>query len=309
VLRGPGDDAAVVTARELAVTSVDAVVDGVHFRLDPGWLTPEQVGRRALAAALSDLAAMGADPGEAYLVLALPPGFAEADALALVRGAVAAAQDAGTTIAGGDVVASPVLTVAVTAAGWADRDWTLPGRDGARPGDLVGVTGSLGVAGAALAMLEGRAPLARSTPAGQALLDHFANPEPRLREGRALAEAGASAMIDISDGLAADAGHVALASGARLSIELARLPLHPGVAEVATEAGLDARHLAAGGGEDYELCFCAPPSARGAIERAIAAVAEPSVTWVGAVEEGPAGASFSDERGEDVRIEGYEHRW
>ena len=122
MLRGIGDDAAVVRARAVCVTSVDAMVEGVHFRLGKGWMTPAQVGGRALAAALSDLAAMGAEPGEAYLVLGLPPGLTEARALELVRGAHALAHTTGVTIAGGDVVAAPVLTVSVTAVGWADSE-------------------------------------------------------------------------------------------------------------------------------------------------------------------------------------------
>ena len=162
------------------------------------------------------------------------------------------------------MVASPVLTVAVTAVGWADREQPLVGRDGALAGDLVGVTGRLGGAGAALAVMAGRA----ASDGAEAALARARRPMPRLREGRALAAAGAHAMIDLSDGLAADAGHVGRASGVLLRVELDALPLELGVAEVAAELGIAPSHLAAGAGEDYELCFCANPRDRARVEAA-----------------------------------------
>jgi thiamine-monophosphate kinase len=306
VIRGIGDDAAVVRARAVCATSVDAMIDGVHFRLRDGWATPAEVGHRALAGALSDLAAMGADPGEAYLVLGLPAGFAEQHALELVRGAASLAAQTGTAIAGGDVVGAPVLTVAVTAVGWADGADELVGRNGARAGDLVGVTGRLGAAGAALALLEERAP---RTPASEPLLARARAPLPRLREGRALAGAGVHAMIDLSDGLAADAAHIGRASGVELRVELEALPLDIGVAAVANALGTSPWRLAAAGGEDYELCFCAAAADRVSIEAAVAKLGAVQVSWIGEVRAGAPGARLSDERGDVVRIEGYEHRW
>jgi len=301
-----GDDASVVRARPVCVTSLDAMVDGVHFRLDQGWATPAEVGRRALAGALSDLAAMGADPGEAYIALGLPPGLGEQAALELVRAAIAIAAEAGSVIAGGDVVAAPVLTVAVTAVGWAECAQPLVGRDGALPGDIIGVTGRLGGAGAGLAVMAGRA---ARTPLTEPALRRARSPTPRLKEGSALAAAGVHAMIDLSDGLATDAGHVGRASGACLRVELAALPLDAGVAEVCAELGLPPWQLAAGAGEDYELCFCAARADRERVEEALSASGGTPLTWIGEVVAGPPGVALSDERGDDVRIEGFEHRW
>src|SRR3954470_11273839 len=153
VLTGPGDDAAVVHAEGVAVTSIDTVVDGVHFELSTH--SPGDVGHKALATALSDIAAMGAAPGEAYVSLALPEGFGEDRAVELVEAMRALAQRTGTVIAGGDVVGAPALDVAVAVTGWSRDPGDLAYRSGARPGDLVGVTGELGGAGAGLQALRG----------------------------------------------------------------------------------------------------------------------------------------------------------
>jgi thiamine-monophosphate kinase len=300
VVRSTGDDAAVVRSRPFAVTSIDTVADGVHF--DLATHSPADVGHKALATALSDLAAMGAEPGEAYVALALPPDLGDGDVLELVRALADLAGETGTTVAGGDVVSAPGLVVTVSVTGWADSEDRLVGRDGTRIGDVVGVTGELGGAAAGLALLGGL-----ETDLGDevkdSLLTRHRRPTARLAAGRALAAAGATAMIDLSDGLATDARHLARASGLALEIDAGTLPMADGVAEVAAAAGRNELELTAAGGDDYELLFTIPADCWAAAE----ATAGVSLTRLGRALEGT-GVQFPGADAVDLdAVRGYEH--
>lgn len=261
-MRSVGDDASVVKALDLCVTSVDTVVDGVHFRLEDSDTSFADIGWRAMAGGLSDIAAMGAQTGEAYLALGIPSHVSERDALALMLGAEELAELTDTTIAGGDVVSAPALFVSVTVVGWAEREQQLIGRDGARAGDQVAVSGTLG----------GRP----------------ARPLPRLKEGRALAQAGAHAMIDLSDGIATDALHIARSSGVTIVIDLERLPIDERTQRTAERLGVPDWSAAATAGEDYELCVCVPPERIDGVSDAYGrASGGRELTWVGGVTDGP----------------------
>jgi thiamine-monophosphate kinase len=298
VLVGSGDDAAVTLPGGATATSVDAIVDGVHFRR--GQASLAEIGHKALATALSDLAAMGAEPGEAYVVLGVPPDLDEDGCLELLDGFAALAARTGTTLAGGDVSRTPALTLAVTVVGHASAPELLIGRGGARPGDVLVLSGELGGAAAGLLLLE-RPELgdAVGDEAAARLRERQLRPQPRLATGQALAAAGATAMIDLSDGLGADAGHLAERSGVALRIDASALPLAGGVAEVGVAAGREPLQLAVSGGEDYELLAALPPGQMAELGAIAAVAGEGTLAQVGEVLAGagvevrlPAGGSL-----------------
>lgn len=288
VLLGPGDDAAVL--RGGFTVSTDLAVEGVHFRLD--WVSAAEAGFRAGAAALSDLAAMGAAPLAILVSMAVPGDGGPAVALDLQRGVRRAGDRVGVAIIGGDVSRSPgPVVLDVVAVG---KGVGFPSRGGAEPAQRLWVSGSLGGAAAAVgAWSAGKTP----DPAARS---RFAAPPNRVPLGRALAGGEiARSMIDLSDGLVVDAGRVAAMSGARICIRPHRVPADP-----CTGGDLN---LALMGGEDYELMFTANP---GTEPRILALGQELSVplTRIGVVEAG-SGVVLEDERGRrtDAGDVGFDH--
>ena len=237
---GIGDDAAVIDVPmgELMVVSTDASVENVHFRRD--WMSPEEIGARATAAALSDLAAMAATPRGLLVALGLPAGW-RAALPRLASGVGAAAAAAECSIVGGNMSAASELSLTITVIGSAIRPLS---RAGAREGDIIYVTGRLGGSGAAL-----RAFQAGATPRAE-FRARFVGPVPRITEARWLEERGARAAIDISDGLVADAAHVARASGVTIALDERDVPCIAGVASGDALVS----------GEEYELLVAMPPS-------------------------------------------------
>jgi thiamine-monophosphate kinase len=248
--RGLGDDCAFIEAGgERLAVSTDLSIEGVHFRRE--WLTPGEIGYRAVAAALSDLAAVAAEPLAVLLSFGIPEWLDDAGLEELAAGAGDAAGDAGAVIAGGDTSRSPQLICDACVVGRAAAPVL---RRGARPGDVLVVSGTLGASAAALeGLLAGAQPPA-------ALRARFARPPSRHALARFLAAHGARAMIDISDGLAADLGHLLAAGETGASLDVAALPVHPAAAEWAAARGEEPWRLAARSGEEYELIAALPPS-------------------------------------------------
>jgi thiamine-monophosphate kinase len=294
VVVGSGDDAAVVRAGgELSVVSVDTTVDGVHARLDlcdPGQAA-QDFGWRALTTALSDLAACGAPAGEAYVALTAPRDAPDELLLDIARGIGAAAAEFGVSVIGGDVSQGPAVIASVTVVGWIDGPPLT--RAGAQPGDLVGLTGPLGAAGAGLALTLGEVDDAvvaggSGQPAGEvaarpseiaaALRQAHLRPWPQMAAGQRLRAVGATAAIDLSDGLVADAGHVAQMSGVRLALDAAAVPLAPGVDRVAIQLGQNPLMFAQSAGEDFQLLVTVPAALR------VQAEAAGVTAWIGRVE-------------------------
>ena len=296
---GPGDDAAILraTGTEALVLSTDLSVEHVHFRRE--WLTWESIGFRAIASALSDLAAMAARPLGVLVSLAVPPETDRRTLDELAHGMGGCLREHGAALLGGDLSRSPgPVVIDVTVIGAAARPVK---RSGALPGDEIWVTGRLGGAGSAAAAWS------RGLEPDPSARRAFERPRPRLKEALLLCRsADVHALIDLSDGLASDAAQVAAASGVRLVLESERVPLHRTL-EGWAKADV-ALALAVGGGEDYELLAVVAPGTAEAAVRELSADFQLEFTRVGMVTEG-AGVGWVGARGESIEppASGFDH--
>jgi thiamine-monophosphate kinase len=240
---GPGDDAAVLATPDgRVVATTDLLVDGRHFRRD--WSTADDVGRKAAAQNLADVAAMGAVPTGLLLGLAVPPDLPVSWLDGLADGIRAECDPLGVRVLGGDVVRADLLTLAVTALG--DLQGREPvRRDGARPGDVVAYTGRLGWAAAGLAVL------GRGFRSPVSVVAAHRRPQPPYAEGPRAAELGATAMVDVSDGLVADLQHVAVASGVGIELDTSTLPVSAKLRDVGTALGVEPMDWVLAGGDDH----------------------------------------------------------
>ena len=295
---GVGDDAAVLDVAGRVVAAVDTVVDGVH--VDRRWSTPQDLGFKALAVNVSDLAAVGALPLAALVSLQLPSDIDLDEVEGIYRGLREAADRWGCQLIGGDTVTSPTLAVSVTVLGRLHDEEVVLRRDGAQVADLVVVVGGLGLAAAGLELLrrDARGLLEEHPELGAA----HRRPVALVEAVPAMVLAGVSAAIDVSDGLGRDLGHLASDSGVGIRLDPDRLPLAAGVVAAATHLGIEPHDLVLAGGEDQALAMTLPPARLGRLDLGLETVGL-RARVVGEVVEG-AGVLFD---GRDVSASGWVH--
>jgi thiamine-monophosphate kinase len=297
---GIGDDAAAIDidGRYLVVTT-DMLVASQHF---PPSTTAEQMGTKAVVVNLSDLAAMGAKPLGLVFSVGLPRHLEVKFVRRMIRSMDAAARKYGAYVVGGDLDESEEIIIAGTAFGVAGKGKLLT-RSGARPGDIIAVTGSLGAAAAGLRILLEKLP----TKGFEELIRAQLEPEARVREGIALAECGhVTAAIDVTDSLASNLWQISRMSGVKSILDRERVPIHPLVGRFAERWGLDVDEFALFGGEDFELLFTARPEGWLGVRRALKRVGTP-VTAIGRVERGRGVYVEKDGKLEELPDRGYEH--
>jgi thiamine-monophosphate kinase len=306
VLVGIGDDAAAVAwGGETLLLTTDALLEGVHFRRSTATL--RDVGAKAIAVNVSDIAAMGGEPRYALLALALPPSLPVAEADELYAGIHDMARRHGVSVVGGDTCAAlGGIVLAVTLVGRADGAPLR--RSGARPGDAILVTGTLGASAAGLALLE-QGPGGLSPATVEAVARPHRLPTPRVAEGRLIRASGsATAMIDVSDGLVTDLGHIAAESRVGGRIDVDALPVSEATRAVAAALGRDPLRWALSGGEDYELLFTAAADRADEVVRAVTDRTGTPVHRIGDVRPPGEGVRFLDRSGRPHAVEpGFDH--
>jgi thiamine-monophosphate kinase len=304
LLLGIGDDAAVWrTDASIQLATTDTLVQDVHFTLDTA--TWEELGWKALAINISDIAAMGGIPRYALVTLGLPSHTEVEDAAQLYLGMAQVARKFDVAIVGGDIIGAPVVFISVTlmgiTKGEADYPHNILSRSAAMAGDLIAVTGYLGASAAGLQMLKAKIQFDRETTS--LLREAHFRPLPRVREGQILLAEGARAAIDISDGLVSDLAKLCQASGVGARIRAHKVPIHPTVRAAFKE---DCLRLALGGGEDYELLFTARAEVLDRVKRQIAC----PVTVIGEiVRDETCQVRLMDAEGKEMRLEepGWDH--
>jgi thiamine-monophosphate kinase len=290
VLLGPGDDAAIIAAPDgRVVASTDLLLEGRHFRLD--WSSAHEIGRKAAAQSLADIAAMGARPTALLVGLAAPAHLPVSWAVALAAGLAQECAQLGVSVAGGDTTRGPEVMLAVTALG--DLAGRAPiTRAGAHPGDKVAYAGELGWSACGLAYLSASPDHKRRLAAPEQALARHRVPRPPYSAGPQAAAAGATAMLDVSDGLLADLGHIAQESRVRIDLDPAAFPLPEEMRETARALGMEPMNWMLTGGEDHALVACFPAQAAIPAEwRVIGVVGAgaPTVTVAGQTWLGPLG--------------------
>lgn len=306
LLIGIGDDAAMLRpARNRAeIVTTDMLVEGVHFRRE--WSSPADIGAKAVLVNVSDLDAMGAEPRVATLSLALPDDLPLADFDALIDGVAEAARASRLAIAGGNLTRSPgPLVIDVTAIGAVHARKVLR-RDGAREGDEVYVTGSIGAGAAGLRWLE-RHGMPEPSHAAFPAVRRACRPAPAIGVGKILSRTGASrAAIDLSDGLADGLRRLSEDSGAGIRIDAAALPIDPSARAVFTSLGVDVLEASLEGGDDYELLFTISPRNRGRF-RGARRLLEPPVTRIGVVTGAPGVVISTPDGDRPLTSRGFDH--
>lgn len=297
IVTGIGDDAAVWKNKKgLTLATTDCLMENVHFK--PGQSSWQDLGWKALAVNLSDIAAMGGKAEYALVTMGLPYEAEVESIIDLYKGIIELGNIWGVVIAGGDTTLSEKFIVSLTITGSSGKHFLK--RSSARPGELIAITGNPGMAAAGLKLIENGA---EKTELDAPLRRAFLRPTPRLFEGVAICSSGCRTATDISDGLVADLGHICHSSGTGARIRTDLIPVHPAASQIFPAQALD---MALGGGEDYELLFAA--NAR-VIEKVKGAIPT-RITVIGEITPGPAGVvNVVDENGSPYRVEkaGWDH--